>query len=46
MHFGPPVNREVTAADVVYALDRIANPNVANPYYEGYFELDRRDQDR
>jgi peptide/nickel transport system substrate-binding protein len=36
VHFGPPVNREVTAADEVYALDRIANPNVANPYYEGY----------
>jgi peptide/nickel transport system substrate-binding protein len=38
IHFSPPVNREVTAADEVYALDRIANPNVANPYYLGYLE--------
>jgi len=37
VHFGPPVNREVTAADVVYALDRGANPNVANPYFGAYF---------
>jgi len=36
VHFSPPVNREVTAADEVYAIDRVANPNVANPYYEGY----------
>jgi len=36
VHFSPPVNREVTAADVVYAIDRVANPNVANPYYLGY----------
>jgi peptide/nickel transport system substrate-binding protein len=36
VHFGPPVNREVTAADVVYAFERVANPNVANPYYLGY----------
>ena len=36
VHFSPPVNREVTAADVVYAIERIANPNVANPYYLGY----------
>jgi peptide/nickel transport system substrate-binding protein len=36
VHFSPPVNREVTAADVVYAFDRAANPNVANPYYLGY----------
>jgi peptide/nickel transport system substrate-binding protein len=38
VHFSPPVNREVTAADEVYALDRVANPNVANPYYLGYLE--------
>ncbi len=37
VHFGPPVNREVTAADVVYALDRGANPNVASPYFGAYF---------
>jgi peptide/nickel transport system substrate-binding protein len=36
VHFSPPVNREVTAADVVYAFERIANPNIANPYYLGY----------
>jgi peptide/nickel transport system substrate-binding protein len=38
VHFGPPVNREVTSADAVYALDRAANPNVANPYFEAYFK--------
>ncbi len=37
VHFSPPVNREVTSADVAYALDRGANPNVANPYFLGYF---------
>ncbi|TMK97129.1 MAG: hypothetical protein E6G34_13495 [Actinobacteria bacterium] len=36
VHFSPPVNREVTAADEVYAIDRVADPNVANPYYLGY----------
>jgi peptide/nickel transport system substrate-binding protein len=36
VHFSPPVNREVTAADVVYAFERVANPNVANPYYLAY----------
>ncbi|HEX5223746.1 MAG TPA: ABC transporter substrate-binding protein [Solirubrobacteraceae bacterium] len=36
--FSPPVNREVTSADVAYALDRGMNPNVANPYFLGYFE--------
>ncbi|HEY2571395.1 MAG TPA: ABC transporter substrate-binding protein [Solirubrobacteraceae bacterium] len=36
VHFSPPVNREVTAADAEYALDRAANPNVANPFYLGY----------
>jgi len=38
VHWSPPVNREVTAADVVYGIDRVANPNVANPYYLGYLE--------
>jgi len=37
VHFSPPVNREVTSADVAYAMDRGKNPNVANPYFEGYF---------
>ncbi len=37
VHFSPPVNREVTSADVAYAIERAANPSVANPYYLGYF---------
>jgi peptide/nickel transport system substrate-binding protein len=35
--FSPPVNREVTSADVAYAIERGANPNVANPYFGAYF---------
>jgi peptide/nickel transport system substrate-binding protein len=38
VRFSPPVNREVTSADVAYALDRGMNPNVANPYFEAYFK--------
>jgi peptide/nickel transport system substrate-binding protein len=30
--FSPPVNREVTSADVEYALDRLFSANVAAPY--------------
>jgi peptide/nickel transport system substrate-binding protein len=37
VHFSPPVNREVTSADVAYAIERGANPNVANPYFHLYF---------
>jgi len=37
VHYSPPVNREVTAADVKYAIERGANPNVANPYFPSYF---------
>jgi peptide/nickel transport system substrate-binding protein len=37
VHFSPPVNREVTSADVAYAIERGANPNVANPYFPAYF---------
>src|SRR5512142_834466 len=37
VHFSPPVNREVTSADVSYAIERGANPNVANPYFPAYF---------
>jgi peptide/nickel transport system substrate-binding protein len=37
VHFSPPVNREVTSADVAYAIERGANPNIANPYFEAYF---------
>jgi len=36
--FSPPVNREVTAEDVKYAIERGANPNVANPYIHSYFD--------
>ena len=35
--FSPPVNREVTSADVAYAIDRGANPNVGNGYFQAYF---------
>ncbi len=35
--FSPPVNREVTSADVAYAIERGANPSVANPYFATYF---------
>jgi peptide/nickel transport system substrate-binding protein len=37
VRFSPPVNREVTSADVAYAIERGANPNVANPYFHSYF---------
>jgi peptide/nickel transport system substrate-binding protein len=35
--FSPPVNRAVTSADVKFAIERGANPNVANPYFPAYF---------
>jgi peptide/nickel transport system substrate-binding protein len=37
VHFSPPVDREVTSADVAYAIERGANPNVATPYFSAYF---------
>lgn len=37
VHFSPPVNREVTSADVAYAIERGLNQNVANPYFSSYF---------
>jgi peptide/nickel transport system substrate-binding protein len=37
VRFSPPVNRAVTSADVAYAIERAANPNVANPYFQPYF---------
>jgi peptide/nickel transport system substrate-binding protein len=37
VHFSPPVNREVTSADVAYAIERGADPHVANPYFGTYF---------
>jgi peptide/nickel transport system substrate-binding protein len=38
IHFSPPVNREVVAEDVAYAMERGANPDVANPYIQSYFK--------
>jgi peptide/nickel transport system substrate-binding protein len=38
IHFSPPVNSEVTSEDVAYAIERGANPNVANPYFQAYFQ--------
>ncbi len=35
--YAPPVNREVTTADVKFAIERGANPNVANGYFPSYF---------
>ena len=37
IHFSPPVNREVTSSDVAYAIERGANPKVANAYFIPYF---------
>jgi peptide/nickel transport system substrate-binding protein len=37
VHFSPPINREVTSSDVAYAIERGANPNVANGYFPAYF---------
>jgi peptide/nickel transport system substrate-binding protein len=37
VHFSPPINREATSADVAYAIERGANPNVANGYFSTYF---------
>jgi peptide/nickel transport system substrate-binding protein len=37
VHFSPPVNREVTSADVAYAIERGGNPNVGNAYFQSYF---------
>jgi peptide/nickel transport system substrate-binding protein len=38
VRFSPPVNREVTSADVAYAIERGANPHVSNPYFALYFD--------
>ena len=37
VRFSPPVNSEVTSADVAYAIERGANPNVGSAYFIGYF---------
>ena len=42
VHFSPPVNRAVTSADVAYAIERGANPNVGNAYFPPYFGADHR----
>jgi peptide/nickel transport system substrate-binding protein len=34
--FSPPVNREVTSADVRYSIESAFNPNVAGPYFGAY----------
>ncbi len=39
IRFSPPVNREVTAADVKYAIDRGFSANVANGYASLYFPI-------
>ncbi len=38
--FSPPVNREVTSADVKYAFDRIFSANVAAPYSSYFRQLE------
>jgi peptide/nickel transport system substrate-binding protein len=37
VHFSPPVNREVTSADVKYAIERGFATSVANGYAAAYF---------
>lgn len=37
VRFSPPVDREVTAADVEYAIERAVLPGVANGYINAYF---------
>jgi peptide/nickel transport system substrate-binding protein len=36
VRFSPPLNREVTSADVAYGIERSVNPNVTNAYFGGY----------
>ena len=35
--FGPPINREITAADVKYGLERSFKPKLTNGYVSTYF---------
>jgi peptide/nickel transport system substrate-binding protein len=37
VRFSPPVNRDVTSADVAFAIERGGNPNVGNAYFPAYF---------
>ncbi len=39
VHFSPPVNREVTSADVKYAIERAFSENVPNAYVTTYMPL-------
>jgi peptide/nickel transport system substrate-binding protein len=39
VRFSPPVNREVTAADIKYAIERGFSASVANPYAGAYFSV-------
>jgi peptide/nickel transport system substrate-binding protein len=39
VHFGPPVNREVTSADVKYAMERTFAGNVGNGYSTIYWSV-------
>ncbi len=38
VRFGPPVDREVTAADIAYAIERSFLPSVDSPYAQYYFK--------
>jgi peptide/nickel transport system substrate-binding protein len=37
--FGPPVSREITSADIKYAFDRLANPDIGSFGYPLYYEV-------
>lgn len=37
VRFAPPLSREVTSADVAYAIERGFNPHVASPWARRYF---------
>ena len=37
--WSPPVNRDITSADVAYAFQRDFNPNVQNGYSAGYYPI-------
>jgi peptide/nickel transport system substrate-binding protein len=36
--YAPPVNRTVTSSDVKFAIERLANKNVASGYFGAYFK--------
>jgi peptide/nickel transport system substrate-binding protein len=37
--WSPPLNRDITSADVAYAFQRDFNPNVENAYGSGYYPI-------